>query len=74
MKKFIYFESAEGGMRTHVFNRFKDFHVNGWLSPSCVNEDMELIFWADKAKIGDCFEHRLGICVRINLNSTLISD
>jgi hypothetical protein len=70
-KKFVYFESTEGGMTIHTFERFKEFTCHGWLSPSCAEEDMNLVFWGANAAVGDCFQHRLGVCVRVNLETTL---
>lgn len=72
-KKFVYFESTEGGMTPHVFSSIKEFNCSGWLSSSYVDNDMALVFWSTKAEIGDCFHHRLGVCVRVNLETTLIN-
>lgn len=71
MKDFIYFEQIEGGMEVIKLNFNNDdyvFPLFGWMSEEygCKSQDLELVKWCKKAKIGDYFEHRLGVCVRVN--------
>lgn len=69
-KRFIYFLSTEGGMDTMDFkfgaNEKVDFDgIFGWMSKGCVSNDTKLNEWGQKAEIGDWFNHRMGVAVRV---------
>lgn len=40
-------------------------HLYGWMSIDCVKQDLELQRWMNTAQVGEHFEHRLGVCVRL---------
>lgn len=65
-KLFVYCENQEGGMETHYFSGPADApHVYGWRSEYRKKSDDALLAWIDKAEIGDSYEHRLGLVVRL---------
>lgn len=67
MKKFIYCEITDGGMEKWEISNIEDLKgLYGWMTDSCKKDDYELVNWIEKANIGDYFEHRLGICFRVN--------
>lgn len=64
--QFVYCESTEGGMDTYYFTRVEDIpRVYGWMSTDVLDEDEALVDFVRTADIGDVFEHRLGVCVRL---------
>lgn len=66
MKKFLYFESTEGGMEVYSVHSPEEFpRLYGWMTPSCACEDEGMLRWMDTAEIGDVYHHRLGCLVRI---------
>jgi hypothetical protein len=68
MKQFLYCESTDGGMDTHVFWRPHQLAgaLRGWMSdPDCVAKDRVLCEWMERAPVGEMCSHRLGICVRL---------
>lgn len=71
MKHFIYLEAGNGDIFTHECT-FADeeyiFPLYGWMNENYGADtlDQELIEWCKIAKIGDYFQHRLGVCVRVN--------
>jgi hypothetical protein len=67
VKKFVYFESTEGGMETHVVWDEEELMIlTGWRSESTEKEDLDLMDWMRNAKLGEFYDHRLGtlVCVR----------
>lgn len=66
MKKFMYFESTEGGMETHtVFSNEQFPRIYGWMDTDCKAEDSKLLKWMESADVGESYEHRLGVLVRL---------
>lgn len=66
MKTFRYFESDEGGMNDCLVHSKEDLeHLYGWMSESTKKVDSEMVKWMDIAGVGECFNHRLGVLVRI---------
>jgi hypothetical protein len=68
MKQFAYFESTDGGMEEHYVSKISDLApaLRGWMErTSCYAPDCALIEWANNAAVGECFTHRLGVCVRL---------
>lgn len=66
MKKFLYFESEEGGMSVHDIRTPDDLAVlYAWMRPLCKRTDEALVRWMAKATAGDYKHHRLGtlVCV-----------
>jgi hypothetical protein len=58
MKKFTYFESTEGGMDM-IEGIINDgpgdlATLRGWMSPTCVRDDIELLDWMKVAEVGNC--------------------
>lgn len=71
MKNFIYLEAGEGHIFTHKYtfiDEVYNFALYGWMDENagCDTQDKWLVEWCKKAEIGDYYEHRLGICVRVN--------
>ena len=70
MSKFIYCESTGGGMIYREVGRWKGFYdfrfLHGWMDGDVINQDINLLRWVAKAKIGDYYEHRLGVCFKVN--------
>lgn len=71
-KKFMYCELTDGGMNYWTIENASglvtEFPLSGWMSEEhgCRESDSDLIVWANtKAEIGDYFEHRMGVCIRI---------
>ena len=68
-KQFCYFEVAEGGMTQHRMHAGNISDVlkclDGWMSPSCIDRDNKLLKWTESAEVGEEFNHRLGIMVRV---------
>jgi hypothetical protein len=63
---FIYFESTEGGMEFFHVSKPDDLaQLRGWMDAMCHKEDTALVMWMERAEIGELFEHRLGIMVRL---------
>jgi hypothetical protein len=71
VKRFIYCAGNDGGMEWNDY-LFEDNNISfddlyGWFWDACVEQDTKLIEWAKTAKIGDFYNHRLGIVFRVNL-------
>ena len=65
-KNFMYCESEEGGMQQHFAQNFEGLkHLLGWMNKDCLKEDMALRRWMEVAEVGEFYDHRLGVCVRI---------
>lgn len=66
MKKFEYFESQEGGMDHFTVTTSLDLRrLYGWMNDDCETSDLLLLRWMDSTDVGEMYEHRLGIMVRI---------
>ena len=66
MKRFMYFETAEGGMETHGFYDTNSIpKVYGWMEEDCIDDDKGLVSFVESAEVGDIYSHRLGECVRL---------
>lgn len=67
-REFIYCETIDGGMQSHVIRNTKDLEILfGWMSYDCYIQDEALVEWCIKCNIGDYFEHRLGIIFRVSV-------
>jgi len=70
-KRFIYCESTEGGMESNDYlfegDDIRFFGLYGWMWAACLEQDTKLVEWAKTAKIGDFYNHRLGVVFRVNL-------
>ena len=65
-KTFIYCESTEGGMDTWMVHSPQDLKtLYGWMSKGCRKDDENLVSWMEIAEIGDYYNHRLGVMVRV---------
>lgn len=65
-KLFMYFESEEGGMTNFEVKCIKDLRqLRGWWTNDCLEDDIKLIKWMDEADVGEYYEHRLGVIVRL---------
>ena len=66
-KHFIYVECQEGGSQEHHFSQLEEItnDLIGWMTGGCVTGDSRLIEWVDKADVGEYFEHRLGVAIRL---------
>lgn len=65
-KQFAYFESTDGGMEYFVAETVEDFkQLYGWQTADCKVADDAMIEWAEKAQIGEMYQHRLGCIVRL---------
>jgi len=66
MKRFMYFETTEGGMETVELDSPGQLgFLFGWKSPMCLQEDLSLEKWMGEAKVGGVCMHRLGALVRL---------
>ena len=66
MKSFFYAEDTEGGMCPIFFNQASELSgLYGWMCGDCVHQDTALTNWMETAEVGDTFDHRLGIAVRL---------
>lgn len=64
--RYMYFESEEGGMSNWIVDSVDDLKsLYGWMGEGCVKDDRALLNWMRTASIGECFEHRLGVLVRM---------
>lgn len=66
---FMYFENQEGGMTAHIITPGEPLQLHGWMGPGCKKADLALVKWMGDARIGEAFNHRLGICVRVRPRS-----
>lgn len=69
MKRFMYFESTEGGMDRYEITK-EDLRtgllpIPYWMAPACKAQDCALLDWMQNAEIGEMHEHRLGVAVRL---------
>jgi hypothetical protein len=66
MKKFMYFEVQEGGMDTWMVEDLCSFNrLYGWMQRGCKANDSAMVKWMNAAQVGEYFEHRLGVLVRL---------
>jgi len=67
MKKFCYFENQDGGMGVYEMSSKEQMpRLYGWMKEGwCKEEDEAMLKWMDTAEVGEDFEHRLGIMVRL---------
>ena len=66
MKQFMYFENQEGGMGVFEIRSEQDLHsLYGWMRPDCKTEDTALLYWMERAFVGELYDHRLGCLVRL---------
>ncbi len=71
MKNFLYCEALEGGMDSFEFSHNKKYYkhslecLSGWLSKDCLESDLALVDWMNKAQVGEYYEHRLGTVIRL---------
>jgi hypothetical protein len=62
-KRFMYFESEEGGMSEFEFSLPEELScLRAWGE---LPIDEKLVEWMKTAKVGEYFEHRLGCAVRL---------
>lgn len=71
MKKFVYCFSEEGGMSLENFEFKKDkditkFDIPGWMEQDCIENDVKLLIWANRANIGEYHHHRMGTIFCVN--------
>jgi hypothetical protein len=59
----VYFESTEGGMEVHDPFRLDRPCLYGWMNDSCREDDSALARWVDAARVGESYQHRLGVAV-----------
>lgn len=72
-KQFIYFEETDGGMCPSIVNSPAEIGLYGWMSQSCLDDDLALVDWTVTAEIGEWREHRLGYLVRI-IDEKVVED
>lgn len=70
MKYFLYCGSTEeGGMSDALYVFYPDepasFTLTGWMSQDFQKFDEKLVEWADTAHVGEFFQHRGGVCIRV---------
>lgn len=68
MKKFIFCESEEGGLKVFFFTEgdmLLEKSLRGWMSKGCTTEDQLLLHFIATSEVGDYHEHRLGYCFRV---------
>lgn len=65
-KRFLYCEATEGGMdQWEFFTSDGLIGLHGWMDRDCRSYDEDLVAWLDTAEIGEYYEHRLGVVVRL---------
>lgn len=64
-KQFTFFENQEGGMADHTVGNLKDLTRILGLDSGKYPVDAQLLAWGESAEVGDHFDHRLGVCVRV---------
>lgn len=66
MKQFLYCEIQEGGMDYFVVSAADELrHLRSWMKEGCAVEDKLLALWMVGADIGEFYNHRLGVCIRL---------
>lgn len=66
VKRFLYCEETYGGMNSFEFSDVNELScLYGWGTDFCKDYDTALILWIDSCEIGEYFNHRLGIVVRL---------
>ena len=68
-KEFLYVEQTEGGMTPYLIrdNRPPTF-LRNWMELAQQKSDRALVKWMGDAEVGDIFDHRLGIMIRVRPN------
>lgn len=66
MVTFLYCQSTEGGMDYFTFSgpSILDF-LPGWMRGDCIPYDQKLVDWLSCAEVGEVFQHRLGVVIRL---------
>lgn len=65
-KTFLYCETTEGGMHMQIVHSQKDLAtLCGWMDKWCRLVDEALVSWMETAEVGDYYDHRLGVMVRV---------
>jgi hypothetical protein len=68
MKLFMYFEAQEGGMDNWLFEgaeKVRRYFQRSWKSAGCEEDDAAFEQWIDNAEVGQYYEHRMGVAVRL---------
>lgn len=65
MKRFLYCEIIDGGMSSFEHGVEGPTSLLGWGHKDCEAQDKALLNWLRTAKVGECEEHRLGLCIRL---------
>ena len=67
MKQFMYCEDTGAtGMDRHIIEGSADMDfLAGWGDVDCEEEDLALCDFLRAAEVGEYYEHRLGVCVRL---------
>ena len=66
MKRFIYFEQTDGGMRHfELLNEIALQNLVSWMDDMCKHDDSLLLDWMKKAEVGEYTNHRLGYLIRL---------
>lgn len=66
MKVFHYFEHYESGM--HDFEVLSEDDLHGlfqWRNGACLSKDNQLLAWMQNADVGEKYDHRCGVMVRL---------
>jgi len=64
-KQFLYCEATEGGLTTHLLHPDSYMPLYGWMTHGCKKYDRALLRWMARAEVGDYYNHRLGVMIRI---------
>lgn len=63
---FFYIEETEGDIEAYEVDADRGpYGIIGWMSESCKEDDEALLAWMKTAKLGQTFDHRLGIMIKI---------
>lgn len=69
-KIFLYCEATDGGMIDFIVQSPKDLRgVFGWMDENVRDDDEALVAWMEQAEVGQYYDHRAGIMVRLRDDS-----
>ena len=63
---FRFFEAQEGGMDSYKITYLSDLEqIPYWMASTTKQQDQKLLDWMLVAEMGECYDHRMGTCVRV---------
>jgi hypothetical protein len=66
VKQFLYCEDeGTGGMDHYILHLESGLAPYGWMEDSCKEADIKMMQWMETAEVGDYYQHRVGVCIRV---------